>query len=67
MEQKLGKNLSKMDHNEITMDMDVKMDLKEKKLEYFQLRVSTVIGYGKMCPNQMRIIIFRKNDLRLES
>lgn len=32
-----------MDQNEITMTMDVKMDLKEKKSEYFQLRVSTVM------------------------
>lgn len=40
-----------MDHNEITMDMDVKMDLKEKKLEYFQLRVSTVtiMSVSQMC------------------
>lgn len=36
-----------MDPNEITMEMDVKMDLKEKKSEYFQLRVSTATLYFK--------------------
>lgn len=41
-----------MEHNEITLTVDVKMDLKERRSEFHQFRVRTLINGSILFDNK---------------